>query len=114
MKDAMEIARQRRQDHIDEIGRLEREIESLQDRIGELETFLEFGETLIDDSNTGTGATSPDRRIEEDDAADKVEVKAASSIPGLRNILPVDEWHADEDDDAGDQSISRVLSARNG
>lgn len=113
MKDAMEIARQRRQDHIDEIARLEREIEKLQDKIGELETFLNFGETLINDGDAEASLASPET-FEEDEIEPQAEAPAASSVPGLRSILPVDEWHADEEDDAADQSISRVLSARNG
>lgn len=113
MKDAMEIARLRRQDYIDEIAQLEGEIESLQDRIGELETFLEFGETLIKGSGIEDDPALSEPHVDAG-AEDKKEPEAASSIPGLRNILPVDEWHADEEDDAADQSITRVLSARNG
>ena len=111
MKDAMEIARQRRQDHVDEIERLEREIEALQDKIGELDTFLDFGETLIGGGDAKQSSKAPEKAEE---AEGEVDTPAASSMPGLRNVLPVDDWHADDEDDATEQSIARVLSARNG
>ncbi len=112
MKDAMQIARQRRQEHIDEIARLENEIENLQDRIGELETFLEFGETLID-GNTADSMSASDE-TDDFDVEDKLDAPTAVTRPGPRSIMPVDAWHAEDEDDAADQSIARVLSARNG
>ena len=107
MKDAMDIAKQKRQEHIDMIAQLESEIEELQERIGELESFLDFGEALI---NGGLDA-------EDDDAHEEALAPAVEPLRGmseLRSVMAVDDWQADDEDDAAEQSIARVLSARNG
>ena len=104
MTDAMDIARQMRQQHIEKIKRLENEIEALQERIGELETFLDFGETLI---NGGM-------EDEDDDAPAVQEATPLRDRPELRNVLPDDDWSSDDEDEATQQSIAGVLSTRNG
>ena len=106
MKDAMDIAKQRRQEHIDLIAQLESEIEELQEKIAELESFLDFGEALI---NGRLDA-------EDDDAPEgpALAVEPLRDMQELRSVMAVDDWHSDEEDDATEQSIARVLSARNG
>lgn len=101
MKDAMDIARQRRQQHVDEIARLNAEIEELQDRIGELDTFLDFGETLI-----GNAPTPISARV--------TSAPASLRTPELREIDESDDWDDDADEDRAQQSIANVVSARNG
>lgn len=109
MKDAMNIARQRRQDHVDAIAQLENEIEALHEKIGELDSFLDFGEALINGSLD-----------EEDDETPEAPISASAPVRNtseLRSVLPVDDWHSaetDDGEDATEQSIARVLSARHG
>ena len=106
MKDAMDIAKQRRQEHIDLIAQLESEIEELHEKIAELESFLDFGEALI---NGGLDA--------EDDEAPETPAPAVEprrDMQELRSVMAVGDWQADEDEDAAQESIARVLSARNG
>jgi Asp-tRNA(Asn)/Glu-tRNA(Gln) amidotransferase C subunit len=106
MKDAMDIARQMQQQHIDKIARLEIEIEALRERVSELETFLEFGETLI---NGGL-----DEEDDQRSAPAAPAVNVSREKPELRNVLPDDDWSADDDEEeATQQSIARVLSNRN-
>ena len=113
MMDAMEIARKQRQDHIDDIARMEAEIEALRERIGELDIFLDFGETLLKgDTNENarpTSAPAPMPRV-------------FSRTPEIKSVQADDDWDDDQDDENRDEiddeeeddPIARVIAAHGG
>lgn len=96
MTDALQIARQRRQDHEDAIAEKEREIEELREMIGELDSFIEFGESLMN------GDDKP--QIKE------VPQPFATAAPTVDDDEdPADEWNVPDEDNS---SIARVLASR--
>ncbi len=109
MTDALEVARQRKKEYEQDIAKKKSEIEELEEMIGDLESFLEFGQDLV---SGGTADNQPKAQ-----AAPQVHQKAQNkSQPkevAKKNAAaedPADEWG----DPAPQQSIARVLSARNG
>ncbi len=47
MSDAMQVAKQRRQDYKKSIAEMEKEIAELQELIADLDSFIEFGDALL-------------------------------------------------------------------
>ena len=47
MSDAMQVAKQRRQDYKKSIAEMEKEIAELQELIADLDSFIEFGDALM-------------------------------------------------------------------
>ena len=108
MADAIQIAQQRREDYEKSISEKEQEIEDLRELIADLDSFIEFGEALLNDGANKPGA------MPQDTAPKPVQDMAPKPVQDAQNIIkPVDpenEW----DDDDGKQGIARVLAARNG
>lgn len=119
MTDAMQVARERRQQYEDQIAQKQDEIQQLEAMIGDLDNFLAFGQELI-----GTGDTA---RVEEQPRIREVtrEIPPAIEAALSAAIDDDEDEEADEDDDfAADPaddweeddpsaSIARVLASRN-
>ena len=109
MTDAMEVAKQRKKDYETQISKKKAEIEELEEMIGDLNSFMEFGNELLNGPAKAAAPTSrPSPQVKSQPSPQLKEVPnkpAAASAPKAD-----DEWG---DDDA-QQSIARVLSARNG
>ncbi|MEM9971011.1 MAG: hypothetical protein AAF762_07915 [Pseudomonadota bacterium] len=114
MADALKVAQNRRDEYKKEIAKKEAEIEELKELLSDLDSFIEFGEALVNDGDEKPAetASTPDRVVSK-----PVVSKPAVSRPSPQQTpqpvqaTPVDdEWGADENK----QGIARVLAARNG
>lgn len=104
MTDALQVARERRKEHEAAIAEKRLEIEELEEMIGDLDRFLEFGEELIGESRAKAAERPITRPI---------------SQPVSRPVSqPAPAAIADKDDDWEEsdptESIARMLAARNG
>ena len=77
MSDAMQVAKQRRQDYKKSIADMEKEIAELQELIADLDSFIEFGDALLTNGPEEVVAKSPV------DAISAPFPKAVSSAPDL-------------------------------
>ncbi|MCG6884960.1 MAG: hypothetical protein LJE62_14515 [Silicimonas sp.] len=100
MADAIKVAQQRREDYKKAISEKEKEIEELKEMIADLDSFIEFGEALVNDG----GAKMPEAPK---DAAPKP-VQQQPTV--VKSVDPDDEWGNENEQ----QGIARVLAARNG
>ncbi|MGI9391496.1 MAG: hypothetical protein ACR2O1_15675 [Boseongicola sp.] len=92
MSDAMQVAQQRRTDYKAAIAKKNNEIAELNELIADLDSFIEFGEALLDEKTEKVREVS--RPI--------VATQPASEAD--------DEWHSDDIN----QGITQVLSQRTG
>ncbi|MEM7719249.1 MAG: hypothetical protein AAF222_08580 [Pseudomonadota bacterium] len=115
MSDALNVAKQRREDYKKDIARKEAEIEELNELIGDLDSFIEFGEALVKDGDDKPAKpqATPDRVVSKPVVTKAVVSKPSPQTPP--QSVPMnpadDEWGSDEDAAGG---IARVLAARNG
>ncbi len=99
MTDALDIAKRRKSEYQAEITKKKAEIVELEEMIGDLESFVEFGQELIGrPAKAAEPKTKPTSQIKEVVATPAEKAK------------PKDEWA----EDSTDSSIARVLSARQG
>ena len=92
MSDAMQVAQQRRTDYKTAITKKNNEIAELNELIADLDSFIEFGEALLDEKTEKVREVS--RPV------------AATQSPSDAD----DEWHSDDIN----QGITQVLSQRTG
>lgn len=97
MSDAMQIAQQRLKNYTKSIVAKENEITELKELIGDLESFIEFGEALV--SNGMADAPTTERQVSRP-------VLQTQDKPGDSD----EEW-GDDDEENG---IAKVLAARTG
>lgn len=105
MSDAMQIARQRRKEHEEAIAKREREIEELREMIADLDSFIDFGQELI---NGPVVQRTPSRPIEPQQVKPVEPQLKEVQRPENRNEDGDNEWSSD---DPG-KSIANVLAAR--
>lgn len=120
MADALKVAQNRREDYKKEIAKKEAEIEELKELISDLDSFIEFGEALVNDGDATTDSKTDDKS---EATPDRVTSKPLVSKPVVSKPSPMagpmpmttnpidDEWGSDDDAKGG---IARVLAARNG
>ena len=97
MTDALQIARQRRKDHEAAIAEKEREIEELREMIGELDSFIEFGEALVGDEKPQI------KEVPQPFAAAPAPTTVADDED------PADDWNVPDEDNG---AIARMLASR--
>ncbi len=107
MADPMTIAQKRREDYKKDIAQKEAEIEELKELISDLDSFIEFGEALIND---GPKETKPEEKAEQPAASEAKPAEAPQSQQPrvVKSRQPNSDW--DNDSESG---IARVLAARN-
>ena len=59
MSDAMQVAHQNRKNHIKAIAQKEAEIEELREMIADLDSFIEFGNSLLGKPTTAAATPEP-------------------------------------------------------
>ena len=96
MSDAMQIAHQRRKDYRDSIAQKEAEIAELHELIADLDSFIEFGDSLM-----GKQTQKPAEPA-------KPSITAAPK-PQIQAPTPLDE---DDDDDWGDDAPPSSIETR--
>lgn len=99
MTDALEVAKARKAEYKAEIAKKKSEIEELEEMIGDLDSFVEFGQELI----------GGQPKIVTPKSKPSPQIKEAPNAPAAKAV-PSDEWSEENATD----SISRVLSARQG
>ncbi|MGR3513212.1 MAG: hypothetical protein ACU0GG_10635 [Paracoccaceae bacterium] len=119
MTDAVKVAQNRRDEYKKDIATKEAEIAELKELIGDLDSFIEFGEALVNDD----GPTETKTEAKKEETPNRVVSKPVISKPVISKPSPQtppapvamnpadDEWGTDDDAKGG---IARVLAARNG
>lgn len=116
MAEAVQVAHQRRKDYQASIAKKKSEIEELEEMIGDLESFIEFGESLTGKETVTVKAISrpvtPEKAVSRPLAQEK---SVSRPMPQEKSksddeVDPADEW-ATDDNKSG---IGRVLSQRIG
>ncbi|MEM9426350.1 MAG: hypothetical protein AAGA06_06580 [Pseudomonadota bacterium] len=117
MADALKVAQTRRDEYKKDIAKKEAEIEELKELLSDLDSFIEFGEALVNDDDDAPAATAPTTPTPDRVVSKPVVSKAVVSKPSPQHApQPVqpnpvdDEWGTDDNK----QGIARVLAARNG
>lgn len=120
MADAIKVAQNRREEYKKDIAKKEAEIEELKELISDLDSFIEFGEALVND---GDAPAESKTEVKADATPNRVTSKPVVSKPIVSKPSPQntptpiasnpidDEWGSDDDAKGG---IARVLAARNG
>lgn len=103
MTDAVAVAKARREDYQNAITDKEAEIAELKELVGDLDSFIEFGEALVTDA---------DGAVETKSEEPSVELKEVPNTPVTPKIdndhEPVSEWDTVENS----QGIASVLETR--
>ena len=116
MAEAVQVAHQRRKDYQASILKKKSEIEELEELIGDLDSFIEFGESLTGKETVTVKAVSrpvtPEKTVSRPLATEKT---VSRPLPQNKSksddeVDPADEW-ATNDEQSG---IARVLSQRTG
>ena len=114
MADPIKIAQSRREEYKKDIAKKEAEIEELKELISDLDSFIEFGEALIGDSDDtpSENTATPDRIVSKPVVSKPVVSKPSpQQKPQAVQTNPADdEWGTGD----SQQGIARVLAARNG
>lgn len=107
MADPMKVAQTRREDYKKDIAKKEAEIEELKELISDLDSFIEFGEALINDT---PAETKPEEKAVSTAApeAKPVETPQSQQPRIVKSRQPNDDW-----DEGSESGIARVLAARN-
>ena len=112
MADPIKIAQTRREEYKKDIAKKEAEIEELKELISDLDSFIEFGEALVNDgpAETKTENKPAETAVSATKPAEAAQQPQQSSQPRIvKSRQPDSDWEND-----GDQSgIARVLAARN-
>jgi hypothetical protein len=99
MSDAMQVAKQRRQDYKKNIVEMEKEIAELHELIADLDSFIEFGDALMTDGSEKASATAAPDAIS---APFPKAVADAPEMPKRKTAAPSDT----------NEQISKALSQR--
>ena len=107
MADAIKVAQTRREEYKKDIAKKEAEIEELKELISDLDSFIEFGEALINDGPTES------KSAEKAESSPTAEAKPAEAPQSQQpRIVKSRQPNSDWDDDS-ESGIARVLAARN-
>ncbi len=116
MADAVQVAYQRRKDYQTSIAKKKAEIEELEELIGDLDSFIEFGELLTGKETVTVKAVSrpvtPEKTVSRPLAQEKPVSRPLpqNQAKSVDEVDPADEWATDD----SKSGIARVLSQRIG
>ncbi len=107
MADPMKVAHTRREEYKKDIAKKEAEIEELKELISDLDSFIEFGEALINDR---PAEAKPEEKAEISPTPETKPTEAPQSQQPriVKSRQPNDDW-----DEGSESGIARVLAARN-
>ncbi len=109
MADAIKVALTRREEYKKDIAKKEAEIEELKELISDLDSFIEFGEALVNDGPAQTKADEKPEPAPAEAAESKPSEAPQSQQPRIvKSRQPNSDWEND-----GESGIARVLAARN-
>ncbi len=112
MADPIKVAQSRRDSYKKDIETKEAEIEELKELISDLDSFIEFGEALINEGGEDKPVDGKSTPKVVSKPAPEVTATSTPQQPRAIKSRPTadDEWGSDDDSNG----IARVLAARNG
>lgn len=87
MSDAMQVAHQNRKNHTKAIAQKEAEIAELREMIADLDSFIEFGNSLLGRPAAATPEATGPRRVSQPAPQDKQDWNSGDADEGIANVL---------------------------
>ena len=87
MSDAMQVAKQNRKDHVKAIAQKEAEIAELREAIADLDSFIEFGNSLLGQDAPAQPQAPAQRKVSKPAPQDEQAWNSGDANAGIASVL---------------------------